>query len=168
MKKFSGIATILATLVMTFAFIGCPNNPSSDDPLSGHTYKVTSINMDGNIVTKSGPNSFTQTAGGNTIVITKVSSTSYTLTINGADMTSTANQDDLADTYEEFSGMFEMSIVFSDGTVTFMNPGEEPYNGTYSVSGNTVTLTLDGESSNGTTNDNWATITGNGTTYTRQ
>ena len=174
MKKLTEFVSILAALVMAFAFTGCPNNSSSDDPLSGNTYRLTGMGNGAPTITMSGT-TITAIQGGQTIVITRSGST-YSATFDGEDVTESIGQstlaemyEDLSETYEEMSAMFEMTLTFDDGRITAYVPGEGTTTGTYSVDGNSGTFTLDDEPGTATTSDGWRTFVVNGSTvFTRQ
>ena len=61
-----------------------------------------------------------------------------------------------------------VTLKFSTDTFTLSSTREEDETGTYSVSGITVTITLDGKEVTGVTTDDWDTIVFGGATFNRQ
>ena len=154
MKKTTKIATLITALAIALILTGCSgsaggnsstdsntstNQSTSTDPLSGHSYKLTS-RIEGNT---------TYTMSGNTIM----SST------NGGTPTAVAST---ASNYNSLVADFNSTATFSNGTVTWASTAPAPsatYTGTYTVNGNTLTHVISGITQTFNTTDNWASMT---------
>ena len=180
MKKYSKLTAVFAALVMVAVFVGCGNGNS--DPLSGKTYKLTSMvqsnnsltaafSMSGTTLTITLTNQATQAS--DTATVTKNSNNTYSIT--NAGNTTTVTQ--LTGWYSGYE-LFEGTLTFNDGVCTSIVAGNSQ-SGTYSINGNSGTITLDNNTQQITSSNNWQTFNTNiydsssqstvgSATYTRQ
>ena len=149
MKKLSKLMILMATLTI-LALTGCSGSAgdsisaegSISDPLTGHTYKLTSILVQNSTT-------ISLTLNGNTFIVAE----------NGIALDSNTQQ------YTNYSNAYSYmlnntTIRFSNGIATMSMEGISISTATYSINGNSVTTVTSNSSTSmtATTSDNWATI----------
>ncbi len=148
MKKLSKLMILMATLTI-LALTGCSGSTgdsssaegSISDPLTGHTYKLTSILVQNSTT-------ISLTLNGNTVIVAE----------NGIALDSNTPQ--YTNYSNAYSYMFNTTISFSNGIATMSMEGISISTATYSINGNSVTTVTSNPSTSmtATTSDNWATI----------
>ena len=188
---------IAALLAVALVFAGCSSgsddddDDSSSDPLSGSTYKPTKM------VSVEDEGIFTMYLSGSTVKVTGVGerTTIISATKSGSTyaVTGTNNGEEIDEEnlkmaikdicdlsqapatledagqalYEFVSENMSLLVSFNDGIITFSDDDYEK--GTYSVSGNSVTVTAHGHTGTFTTSDNWQTFSDeDGSTWAKQ
>ncbi len=140
---------LMATLTI-LALTGCSGSMGSSssaegsisDPLTGHTYKLTSILVQSSTT-------ISLTLNGNTVIVAE----------NGIALDSNTPQ------YTNYSNAYfymlnNTTISFSNGIATMSMEGISISTATYSINGNSVTTVTSNPSTSmtATTSDNWTTI----------
>ena len=152
LKKVKIVLAGLCFLLTLGMFVDCASNP-----LSGHTYKATSMTNDGITVSMSGT-TITRASPRVTIVIIK-SGSSYTATRNGTNVTEEEELSFLSEMYEYESQRLNMTLTFNNGAFTASSPDTGLQTGTYTIDRNTATLEAEEDRASVTTTDSWGTFT---------
>ncbi|MBQ2552875.1 MAG: hypothetical protein II563_08535 [Treponema sp.] len=151
MKKFLG--KIGAVLLASALVVGITSCGKRFDSPAGAAYKFSEATMSGTKYTVKG-NSLTLESNGQTGTITKNGDT-YTATVNG---TTTAANPSQINMYNSFVNT-TLTFANSGNTVTATSGSSSSgLSGTYAVSGDSISVTLSGNTSTGRTNDAWVTI----------